>query len=210
MSTRPAPVRCAGDGGAAVAEFALMLPFLAMFVFGVIDFGNAYRQENLLEGGVMTAARTNTQLARNTSADFQTLRSISETFGNMKGVTLTKVIVWKANTSNNVPANCLNLPVIATANGIPGSCNVYSPAQVTSASEVTGFGRPLGATACTTSNWDTNWCPMGRVNADGQGDYLGVYIEMTYAPLTKFAFTGTITMSEQVIYRLEPPYIGGL
>jgi len=42
------PRRCGGDSGAALAEFALVLPFLAIFVFGVIDLGRAYSLKSRL------------------------------------------------------------------------------------------------------------------------------------------------------------------
>ena len=48
--------RLAGDRGAAMVEFALLLPFLSLVVFGVIDVGRAYSTQNRLtnmarEGG---------------------------------------------------------------------------------------------------------------------------------------------------------------
>jgi Flp pilus assembly protein TadG len=52
---RPAP-RAGGDGGAALVEFALVLPFLAILIFGAIDLGRTYELKNTLtnmarEGG---------------------------------------------------------------------------------------------------------------------------------------------------------------
>ena len=48
--------RAQGDGGAALVEFALVLPFLAILVFGTVDLGRAYQLRNRLtnaarEGG---------------------------------------------------------------------------------------------------------------------------------------------------------------
>jgi Flp pilus assembly protein TadG len=212
LSSHRRSSRLHGDQGATVAEFALILPFLAILVFGVIDYGNAYRQENILEVGVMSAARANSQMALSTHADYESLQSIAGTINNMKGVTLTKVIVWKANTANTPPAACLGRQFSAadlTVKGEPDSCNVYSPAQVNATSELTGFGRSLGAGTCRSVNWDWNWCPMSRVNDERiGGDHLGVYIEVVYQPLTRFVMQNGVTMSEQVIYRLEPPYFG--
>jgi Flp pilus assembly protein TadG len=38
--------RASGDGGAALVEFALVLPFLAILAFGTIDLGRAYQLRN--------------------------------------------------------------------------------------------------------------------------------------------------------------------
>lgn len=40
------PARCRGDGAAALVEFAILLPFLAIIVFGTIDFGRYYQAWN--------------------------------------------------------------------------------------------------------------------------------------------------------------------
>ena len=42
MTTGPASPRLHGDDGAALMEFALVLPFLATVVFGALDLGRAF------------------------------------------------------------------------------------------------------------------------------------------------------------------------
>src|SRR6187551_2341577 len=42
MTTGPASLRLHGDDGAALLEFALLLPFLATIVFGVLDLGRGF------------------------------------------------------------------------------------------------------------------------------------------------------------------------
>jgi Flp pilus assembly protein TadG len=208
--------RLSGDGGAVMLEFVLLVPFLSLITFGIIDLGYAYRQENVLEIGVSTAARTNTQMSKRRSADYEMLRSISATANSMTNMTLTKVIVWEANGSDTPPAACKSIvvsPTGLTAKGVANSCNVYSLAQVETA-QPTGFPAGSSTNPTCAGAWDVNWCPVGtatgaRINADGSGDYLGVYIEMVYTPLTRIVIPNGITVTEQAIYRLEPPFIGG-
>lgn len=55
---RPTRRRSRGDRGVALVEFALILPFLAVLVFGVIDLGRAYQFRNRVtdsarEGGAL-------------------------------------------------------------------------------------------------------------------------------------------------------------
>ena len=49
--------RLQGDGGATIVEFALVLPLLALLIFGIIDFGTTYNDWQALRSGVRDAAR---------------------------------------------------------------------------------------------------------------------------------------------------------
>ena len=44
--------------GTVIVEFALVVPFLFIIVFGVIDFSRAYSQLNAINAGLREAART--------------------------------------------------------------------------------------------------------------------------------------------------------
>lgn len=46
LDSRSGPGRRRGDAGAVLVEFALLLPFLAVLVFGTIDLGRAYQLRN--------------------------------------------------------------------------------------------------------------------------------------------------------------------
>lgn len=45
------------DSGAVVVEFALILPFLLLLVFGIISFGAAYNTQIALQGAAREGAR---------------------------------------------------------------------------------------------------------------------------------------------------------
>ncbi|MCA1694160.1 MAG: pilus assembly protein [Actinobacteria bacterium] len=47
-----------GEDGAAVVEFALVLPILMMFVFGIVEFGRGYNARIELTAAVREGART--------------------------------------------------------------------------------------------------------------------------------------------------------
>ncbi|HUR23366.1 MAG TPA: TadE family protein [Acidimicrobiales bacterium] len=47
-----------GERGAAVVEFALVLPILMMFVFGILEFGRGYNARIELTSAVRQGART--------------------------------------------------------------------------------------------------------------------------------------------------------
>lgn len=47
-----------GDGGASLVEFALVLPLLALFLFGIVQFGLAYDQKQSINSAAREGART--------------------------------------------------------------------------------------------------------------------------------------------------------
>jgi Flp pilus assembly protein TadG len=69
----PAPTRtrAAGDGGAALAELALLLPFLAVLIIGCLDVGRAFalkgRVTNMAREGAFRAQNYPTNIARSCS-----------------------------------------------------------------------------------------------------------------------------------------------
>jgi len=59
MAAEPAskPRRFRGDRGASLVEFALVLPVLALLMFGIIDFGTLYSDYQGLRNGVRDGSR---------------------------------------------------------------------------------------------------------------------------------------------------------
>lgn len=57
MSRERGTVRGRDERGAALVEFALILPILVLFVFGIIEFGRAYSARIELTGAVREGAR---------------------------------------------------------------------------------------------------------------------------------------------------------
>jgi len=57
MRHRPEIRNRLGRRGAVIVEFALVVPFLALIVFGVIDFSRAYGQMNALDSALREGAR---------------------------------------------------------------------------------------------------------------------------------------------------------
>ena len=56
-SARDRRLRAAGDSGAALVEFALVVPILALLLFGIIDFGVGFSQLNSMRQGTREGAR---------------------------------------------------------------------------------------------------------------------------------------------------------
>jgi Flp pilus assembly pilin Flp len=74
------------EEGAAVVEFALVMPILALIIFGIIDFGRAFYTVNNIISAVREGARYGAILAAPMSTTGQQeirdrVRSVSQPFG---------------------------------------------------------------------------------------------------------------------------------
>lgn len=209
-TTRSDERRCRGEGGVAIVEFALVLPVVALFVLGIIDFGTLWRQNNIAEDAVLSAGRTVSSTARNRYADYEALRALSSALSGVENAEISKVVIWKANSYSDPPSSCTSInPGSSGTFGVSGLCNVYSAAQVNTIAPV-GFPATSSQNpTCTAGSWDARWCPTSRVNAEGNGDWIGVWVELDYTSVTGIVPGGSFAFSAQAVYRLEPPYVGG-
>ena len=96
---RPRSHRKADDSGASMAEFALMLPFLVMVVFGIIEFGLAFTKAQAIEASAREGARL-ASIEASTVADIEARVNAALTGISMPGPP----------TVNVTPAPCANRP----------------------------------------------------------------------------------------------------
>ncbi|MEZ5144365.1 MAG: TadE/TadG family type IV pilus assembly protein [Acidimicrobiales bacterium] len=61
----PRGIPFSGDGGAAMIEFALVLPVLAVFMLGTLEFGLAWRDKTAIANALRNAGRTDANLSGN-------------------------------------------------------------------------------------------------------------------------------------------------
>ena len=59
--------------GAVIVEFALVVPFISLIVFGVIDFSRAYGQLNALDSALREGARYGSKIKNVDAYDYSTL-----------------------------------------------------------------------------------------------------------------------------------------
>lgn len=196
------------DRAAVVVEFALVVPILVLFLLGIIEFGYGFRQKLYVERADHAAGRVAASAGRDRLADYDALRAIDSSMGGARGVTLQRVIIWKAPNANaDVPDSCMNQPYTGlTVKGVGGLCNVYSPEQVAT-STTEGFRGPASG-ACAAGSWDSRWCPTVRDNDAPGVDFVGVYVEYRYDTLTNLLPTDSLSFTAKTVYQLEPDYVG--
>jgi TadE-like protein len=189
------------ERGTALIEFTLVASLLFTLLFGIIEFGLAFRDRLTISNASQGAARVGSSLGDNDDADYEMLRSLEQSLGTLanSGVDIVRYVdVFAANSAGNPISGC------------PGSkCNryLYSP----------GFKpgcdwNPCPNPAIGYSGW--SWAPSARdVELPGL-DVMGVRITFKHdwvtgglIPLPKIQCDGTPgskCWTDGALMRLEP------
>ncbi len=201
---RRCPTVTRRERGAALVEFAILVPVLALIVFGTFEAGLAIQDTNVLSRSIQQAARTGSGLADGRAADYEALRSLDSSLSGLRATTVEKVIVYDAsvNADGSVPEACTDavrpddLSVVIVAD----TCNVYSPTQLQTDDLARFSGSCAGA-------WDRGFCPTTRNRAGDNPDKLGIFVQMRYDSASAF-FPGTLTLDRSAVFQLEPCVAG--
>src|SRR5262249_18009124 len=154
------------------------------------------------------------------------LLSIQASVARLSNVKLDYVIVYKglctSGTCTNTDATGKMVPtatcksVATTQLGVNFSdtnahgdatdkCNVYSRAQVAAMVDTTTFMNTNfgpNATSCGSTSWDHFYCPVGSGGRSNDPtttngpDFIGVYVQASYTPVTKLFGSSTRTFNE--------------
>ena len=92
-----------------MVEFALVAVLLLMLVFGIIEFGLAFRDRLTIGNAGQTAARVGTAVGNADEADFVMLQALEQTLANLpsSGVGVVKYVdFYKANAAGNPTSGC--------------------------------------------------------------------------------------------------------
>ena len=194
-----------GERGVALVEAAIILPFVVLLLIGVVEAGFAYNDGNILARATQQAARSDSRLAENLSADYEAIRSLEAGLSGLRASSIERVIVYDATTTGDTPpAACLAVarPDDTSTRGVNAGavrCNVYSATQV-STDAPNRFG-------CGGGSWDSFFCPSSRSQDTPNPDRIGVWVELNYDKLTK-VLPGSISLTRASVYQLEPCIAG--
>jgi Flp pilus assembly protein TadG len=216
--TRPARFR--GDRGAVIAEAAFIAPFFFTLIFGMLEFGGAFRDYLTTSNGTVAGARVAAIQGNNPAADWYILNQIKTATGAMPFSQINYVIIYKAkNTDTGPPSGCLSSSNGTGGTGktatppYVGACNKYSQSDLTAAALGVGNTPPASPAS---NDWldgvvadQTKWPASDRdvlvtsaTNPDGP-DYIGVYISTTHPWITGL-FGNSITLTSNTVIQLEP------
>ena len=212
----PAPRarRFSGDDGSLVVELAMVAPLMVVLLLGIFEFGTVWRNENLLSSALRGAGRVESQQSQATTADQLAIQTFAAATAQMRNVTLKRLVIYDAPTTGNVYGPCTTTDVTTTPLGPHGrpttspnppvagiNCNVYSPQQV---SAVVNGTAPATAFGCGASSWDQFYCPSQRSNDVSDPDLIGVWAQYTYTDVTNLFPTSTMTITDSVVYTIQP------
>ena len=207
-ATRTRTQRLHGDRGGLTIELAMVAPFFVVLLLGIFEFGNVYRNQNLVASATRAATRVESQQIQTQSIDWLALSTFSAGTNNLKNMTLVKVIIYNAPANGKVSTSCLNASTGGSPPyGISGSCAVYSASQVTQVKTTPFATIPnFGCGGLTTgSTWDSMWCPAARSNAFTEPmPRVGVYAVYSYQDVTNLFPTSTMTISDYAVYSIQP------
>lgn len=209
---RSRSVAC-GEDGAVMVEFALMAPFLVLLVFGIVEYGSVLRNDTTITGSVRNAARVGAQYRDGAQGDRQALTSLNSSITSAQRITINRVVVYRASSADGAPTtNCAtSITVTPTGTSPRGSltdaCNIYSAAQVAAATSGGQWSTATSTCSNSPTNWDGFWCPANRkaalTGSDSPPDYLGLYVSVTYTPISGIVPVPT-TYTDFAVNRIEP------
>lgn len=91
------------EGGASLVEFALVVPLLALFLFGIIQFGLAYDKKQSINSAAREGART-AAIPTNTVADVEA--AVENAFQGLIDGNVTTTVSVAATTYSSSQAPC--------------------------------------------------------------------------------------------------------
>lgn len=185
--------------GAALVEFALIVPILFLIVMGVVDIGDAWFRSASATAASRAAAIAAFDSGELRDHDLRTLQAIV-TEANNRGIeNIQKVVIWDAGSHpTEPPESCLQDSAISNG-GIPGLCTAYGAAfldSVRDGSATSEFGPCTDASVA-----DAKWCTDDRPNGNPTWD-VGIYFEAEEEYMTgALPMLQTFTISQSVIVR---------
>jgi hypothetical protein len=195
-----------GDRGAAIVEFALIVPILTLLAFATAEIAFASVAENRVQNAVAQAARVASSSGKEREADASVLLAVKASLPADQLANLDRVVVFRANAADvTVPTACANLTVGQDGGSSGQACNSYSGDTVRALTSITdpGFG---GATCSGTK--DRFWCPLDRKDSLADPpDWVGVWVRTQHTnPVS--VFFGDPMISRQSVYRVQPDFTG--
>lgn len=185
--------------GAAMVEFAIILPVVLLLTFGLIDFGFAFADAAGIKSATRSGARIGSALSKQSGQLQSITAAVNAGLGNSTRAQATEIVIYAASPNGfTPPSSCA--PGTTTGSGWMCFDEVI-PANVPDRFFPSGPDVAL---------WDGNVhnqdaCPANGTNVTAWK--LRVTVKATYPFLTKFV-SANINLRESVLIDLEPTSTG--
>ncbi|MEM9468075.1 MAG: TadE family protein [Actinomycetota bacterium] len=202
--------RARGDRGLAMVEMAIVAPFLALIVAGILEYGTLWRDNLTVTSSSRAATRVVSNLGDNHLADYEALLSLNSGLSAIDGYTLEYVMVYDASAADGAPsATCFD------GNGDPvpdsgGGCNVYSAADIAT---VLGLDCstacdefPVAADCGSATSLTEDFCPQQDRETDQRNGLtsVGVWVRITRDYFTGIFPGDGVTIEDYSVMKVEP------
>jgi Flp pilus assembly protein TadG len=178
--------RARGDRGSALVEAALILPVVALMVFGIVEIGFLFRSATIVSTSTRNGARLASAQyggASGSTAQANVMNEVRLTvekdLGSRAGVDRpVSLWIYRANSSGKPPSGNF------TSCGSP--CYVYN------------WNSATGHFALASGAWASpDACGITK-------DSVGVFVKATHSPVGFGSTFGAFTIAENTVMRLEP------
>jgi hypothetical protein len=85
-----------GERGASLVEFAIVAPLLMLLLFGIIEFGFAFRAQLTAGNAVQQAGRVGAALGNDLQTDYETLQALTQGFSKLPAGSVHQVMIFEA------------------------------------------------------------------------------------------------------------------
>ena len=207
LRERHRAARARGDRGLAMVEMAIVAPFLALMMAGILEYGTLWRDNLTVTSSSRAAARVASNLGDSHLADYEALLSLNSGLSAIDGFTLEGVMIYDAVAADGEPhSSCFD------ASGDPrdstGYCNFYTAAQVTamvgidcstSCAEFPDNSNCAGGLA-------VHFCPQDDRETDQNTGLtsVGVWVRIQRDYFTGIFPGDGVTIVDQTVMKVEP------
>jgi Flp pilus assembly pilin Flp len=171
------------EDGAAAVEFALVLPLLVLLVFGIIEFGMAFRDTLTIASATRTGARTASALSRDPHFNDATVAAMDQAVSALPDGAIQQLWIYKADPSGS------GLPVgHADFSSGCAACGIWNWDDASHSFVPAGPQRwdPATQDACATTS-----------------DSVGIFLKVDHRFVTQL-FGADVTLTDHTVMRLEP------
>ena len=180
------------ERGAVMVEMAIVMPIFILLLFGMLEFGLAFKDKLAMTHAVSQATRDATVLGNEDAADIEILRAFEDGLVGATSVdSVVHVDIFKADSDGS--------PLVWDRYVPDGSTCGWNPCPDPSVASPVLYGSPADYPPCSR---DTAFDPT-----DGL-DTVGVQVEYTHAWVTGVLGFSTQTWHETTRARMEPSRFG--
>jgi Flp pilus assembly protein TadG len=175
--------RTGSERGAALVEFALILPILIALVFGIVEFSSAYHDSSLVSDATRAGGRVGSAQATNPDFATNVVAAVNSAVTTLPDDAPQELWVYKAN-ANGYPGNTSDFSSCAT------NCIKYTWNTSTRSFNA---ANPQGG----------GWPASSHQVCRNPFDEIGVYLKIDHDFVTRL-FGANVTLTDHSVFRFEP------